>query len=103
MGNGARVDVEAIGVFDLVLPSGLVVSLNNCHYAPTIVRGVISFSCLLDLGFVHTVTSNGTSVSLNSTFYFSDVSINGVFEIDIMIMFPRMITIRFLASIRREN
>ncbi|GJU89919.1 hypothetical protein Tco_1302342 [Tanacetum coccineum] len=60
VGNGAQAAVEVIGVFNLVLPSGLVLSLNNFHYAPFIVRGVVSFSCLLDLGFVHTVTSNGT-------------------------------------------
>ncbi|GJT97502.1 retrotransposon protein, putative, ty1-copia subclass [Tanacetum coccineum] len=65
-----------------VLPSGLVLSLNNCHYAPSIIRGVVSFSCLLDLGFVHTVTSNGIYVSLNGIFYFSAISVNGVFEID---------------------
>ncbi|GJR06057.1 retrotransposon protein, putative, ty1-copia subclass [Tanacetum coccineum] len=82
VGNGAQAAVEAIGVFNLVLPSGLVLSLNNCHYAPSIVRGVVSFSCLLDLGFVHTVTSNGISVSLNGIFYFSAISVNGVFEID---------------------
>ena len=69
-------------MFDLVLPSGLVLLLNNCHYAPSIVRGVISFSCLLDLGFVHTVTSNGIYVSLNGIFYFNAISVNGVFEID---------------------
>ncbi|GJW67374.1 retrotransposon protein, putative, ty1-copia subclass [Tanacetum coccineum] len=82
VGNGAQAAVEAIGVFNLVLPSGLVLSLNNCHYAPSIIRGVVSFSCLLDLGFVHTVTSNGISVSLNGIFYFSAISVNGVFEID---------------------
>ncbi|GJX62247.1 retrotransposon protein, putative, ty1-copia subclass [Tanacetum coccineum] len=82
VGNGAQADVEAIGVFNLVIPSGLVLSLNNCHYAPSIVRGVVSFSCLLDLGFVHTVTSNGISVSLNGILYFSAISVNGVFEID---------------------
>ncbi|GJS24896.1 retrotransposon protein, putative, ty1-copia subclass [Tanacetum coccineum] len=38
VGNGAQAAVEAIGVFNLVLPSGLVLSLNNCHYAPSIVR-----------------------------------------------------------------
>ncbi|GJW69581.1 retrotransposon protein, putative, ty1-copia subclass [Tanacetum coccineum] len=65
VGNGAQAAVEAIGVFNLVLPFGLVLSLNNCHYAPSIVRGGVSFSCLLDLRFVHTVTSNGISVSLN--------------------------------------
>ncbi|GJY39807.1 hypothetical protein Tco_0426171 [Tanacetum coccineum] len=82
VGNGGQAAVEAIGVFNLVLPSGLVLSLNNCHCAPSIVRGVVSFSCLLDLGFVHTVTSNGIFVSLNGIFYFSAISVNGVFEID---------------------
>ncbi|GJW18460.1 putative RNA-directed DNA polymerase [Tanacetum coccineum] len=82
VGNGAQAAVEAIRVFNLVLPSGLVLSLNNCHYAPSIIRGVVSFSCLLDLGFVHTVTSNGIFVSLNGIFYFSAISVNGVFEID---------------------
>ncbi|GJR63276.1 putative RNA-directed DNA polymerase [Tanacetum coccineum] len=82
MGNGAQAVVEAIGTFDLVLPSGLVLKLNNCYFAPSIVRGVVSFSCLLDLGFKHTVASNGISVSLNGVFYFSAISVNGVFEID---------------------
>ncbi|GJZ75578.1 retrotransposon protein, putative, ty1-copia subclass [Tanacetum coccineum] len=71
VGNGAQAAVEAIGVFNLVLPSGLVLSLNNCHYAPFINRGVVSFSRLLDLGFIHTVTSNGISISSNGIFYFS--------------------------------
>ncbi|GJX21274.1 retrotransposon protein, putative, ty1-copia subclass [Tanacetum coccineum] len=34
--------VEAIGSFDLVLPNGLVICLDNCHYAPSITRGVVS-------------------------------------------------------------
>ena len=82
VGNGAHAGVEAIGVFNLVLPSGLVLSLNNCHYAPSIVRGVISFSCLLNQGFHHTISSNGISVSLNNVFYFNAIAVNGVFEID---------------------
>ncbi|GJT88313.1 retrotransposon protein, putative, ty1-copia subclass [Tanacetum coccineum] len=45
--------------------------------------GVVSLSCLLDLGFHHTIASNGISVSLNGIFYFSAISVNGVFEIDI--------------------
>nr|GEW70677.1 zinc finger, CCHC-type [Tanacetum cinerariifolium] len=36
--------VEAIGTYHLELPSGLVIVLNNCHYAPFITRGVISVS-----------------------------------------------------------
>ncbi|GJT76479.1 hypothetical protein Tco_1175956 [Tanacetum coccineum] len=63
--------------------------------------GVVSFSCLLDLGFKHTVASNGISVSLNGVFYFSAISVNGVFEID-MNKIVTMNSNLSLASIRRE-
>ncbi|GKE90380.1 hypothetical protein Tco_1567855 [Tanacetum coccineum] len=33
--------VEAIGSFDLVLPNGLVICLDHCHYAHTITGGVV--------------------------------------------------------------
>nr|GFA97853.1 hypothetical protein [Tanacetum cinerariifolium] len=82
VGNGAQAAVEAIGVFDLVLPSGLVLKLNNCYYAPSIVRGVVSLSCLLDLRFNHTIASNGIYVSLNGLFYSIAVSVNSGFKID---------------------
>nr|GEW27637.1 hypothetical protein [Tanacetum cinerariifolium] len=39
MGNGVRAQVEAIGSYELVLPNGLVICLDNCHYAPIITRG----------------------------------------------------------------
>ncbi|GJV27298.1 hypothetical protein Tco_1383746 [Tanacetum coccineum] len=34
VGNGVRAQVEAIRSFDLVLPNGLVICVDNCHYAP---------------------------------------------------------------------
>ncbi|GKB95363.1 hypothetical protein Tco_0981500, partial [Tanacetum coccineum] len=40
VGNGQREAVEAIGFFYLCLPSGLEIVLNNCHYTPSITRGV---------------------------------------------------------------
>nr|GEU60221.1 hypothetical protein [Tanacetum cinerariifolium] len=46
VGNGQREAVEAIDVFYLCLQSGLEIVLNNCHYAPSITRGVISVSRL---------------------------------------------------------
>nr|GEY33545.1 cysteine-rich receptor-like protein kinase 2 [Tanacetum cinerariifolium] len=39
VGNGQREAVKAIGVFNLCLPSGLEIVLNNCHYASSITRG----------------------------------------------------------------
>ncbi|GJS70743.1 retrotransposon protein, putative, ty1-copia subclass [Tanacetum coccineum] len=44
VGNGQREAMETIGNFDLSLSSGLVIILNNYHYAPSITRGVISVS-----------------------------------------------------------
>ncbi|GJR51489.1 retrotransposon protein, putative, ty1-copia subclass [Tanacetum coccineum] len=52
VGNGVRAQVEAIGSFDLVLPNGLVICLDNCHYAPSITRGVVSVHRLVENGFV---------------------------------------------------
>ena len=82
VGNGAPAGVEAIGTFNLVFPSGLVLILNNCHYAPSIVRGVISFSYLSNLGYDHTISSNKISVSYNDVFYFNAIAVNGIFELD---------------------
>ncbi|GJU74760.1 ribonuclease H-like domain-containing protein [Tanacetum coccineum] len=65
VGNGVRAQVKAIGSFDLVLPNGLVICLDNCHYAPTITRGVVSVSRLVDNGFVQCFTDYGISVSKN--------------------------------------
>nr|GEV99422.1 zinc finger, CCHC-type [Tanacetum cinerariifolium] len=48
MGNGQRVAVEAIKSYDLCFPSGLVIVLHNCHYAPSKTKGVISVSRLYD-------------------------------------------------------
>ncbi|GJU52630.1 putative RNA-directed DNA polymerase [Tanacetum coccineum] len=77
VGNGTQAAVEAIGMFDLVLPSGLVLKLNNCYYAPSIVRGVVSLSYLL--GLIHTdvcgplrhVSRKGASYFLTFTDDFS--------------------------------
>ncbi|GJY51745.1 zinc finger, CCHC-type containing protein [Tanacetum coccineum] len=41
MGNGMRAAVEAIGSFDLILPSGLIVVLDNFHFAPSVTRDVL--------------------------------------------------------------
>ncbi|GKB78378.1 zinc finger, CCHC-type containing protein, partial [Tanacetum coccineum] len=58
VGNGNRVAVEAIGSYHLELPSGLVIVLNNFHYAPSINRGVILVSRLYDDGFINRFDEN---------------------------------------------
>nr|GEV18578.1 hypothetical protein [Tanacetum cinerariifolium] len=72
-GNGVRAQVEAIGSFDLVLPNGLVICLDNCHYAPSITRGVVSVHRLVENRFVQCFTNFGISVSKNNVFYFNAI------------------------------
>ncbi|KAK1695496.1 hypothetical protein QYE76_012193, partial [Lolium multiflorum] len=46
VGNGSKVDVIAVGTLPLHLPSGLVLSLNNCYFVPALSMNIISGSCL---------------------------------------------------------
>ncbi|GKD89436.1 zinc finger, CCHC-type containing protein, partial [Tanacetum coccineum] len=81
MGNGMRAVVEAIRSFDLILPSGLIAILDNCHYAPTVTRGVVSISCLVKNGYIHTITNYGIFVSKDNVFYFNAIPRGDIYEI----------------------
>ncbi|GJT56367.1 retrotransposon protein, putative, ty1-copia subclass [Tanacetum coccineum] len=65
-GAGGGSAVEAIGNFELSFPSGLVIVLNNCHYAPSITRGVISVSRLYEDGFINRFVNNTIQVVGNN-------------------------------------
>nr|GEV39316.1 hypothetical protein [Tanacetum cinerariifolium] len=73
VGNGQREAVEAISVFYLCLSSGLEIVLNNCHYAPSITRGVISVSRLYEDSFINRFVNNTIQVSRNNMVYFSAI------------------------------
>nr|GEW52088.1 hypothetical protein [Tanacetum cinerariifolium] len=81
-GNGMRASVESIGSFDLIIPSGLIIVLDNCHFAPTVTRGVVSISRLVENGYIHTFTNYGISVSKDNVFYFNAIPHDGIYEID---------------------
>ncbi|GJZ25674.1 retrotransposon protein, putative, ty1-copia subclass [Tanacetum coccineum] len=75
--------VEAIRNYHLCLPSGLVIVLNNCHYAPSITRGIILVSRLYEDGFINRFELNkAISVSKNNVVYFSAILRDGVYEIE---------------------
>ncbi|GJS40536.1 retrotransposon protein, putative, ty1-copia subclass [Tanacetum coccineum] len=61
---------------------------DNCHYAPTITRGVVSVHRLVDNGFVQKFTDYGISISKNNVLYFNVVARNGVYEIDMHDLVP---------------
>ncbi|GJW04199.1 zinc finger, CCHC-type containing protein [Tanacetum coccineum] len=82
VGDGHRAAVEAIGDFHLCLPSGLVLILHNCHYAPSITRGIISVSRLYKDGFVNRFEDdNSISVFKNNMIYFNAIPRDDIYEI----------------------
>ncbi|GKB45700.1 zinc finger, CCHC-type containing protein [Tanacetum coccineum] len=83
VGNGQCEAIEAIGDYHLCLPSGLVIVLNNCHYAPSITRGIISVSRLYEDGFInHFELNNAISVSKNNVVYFTAIPKDSLYEIE---------------------
>nr|GEV50532.1 retrotransposon protein, putative, Ty1-copia subclass [Tanacetum cinerariifolium] len=82
VGDGHRAAVEAIKEFHLCLPSGLVLILHNCHYAPSITRGIISVSRLYKDSFVNRFENdNSVSVSRNNLIYFNAIPRDNIYEI----------------------
>nr|GFB38147.1 hypothetical protein [Tanacetum cinerariifolium] len=82
VGDGHRVAVKATGDYHLCLPSGLVLILNNCHYAPWITRGIISVSRLYKDGFVNRFKNdNLISVFKNNMIYFNAIPRGDIYEI----------------------
>ncbi|GJU21220.1 retrotransposon protein, putative, ty1-copia subclass [Tanacetum coccineum] len=61
---------------------GFASSSDNCHYAPSITRSVVSVSRLVENGFVQCFTDYGISVSRNNVLYFNVIPSNGIYEID---------------------
>ena len=49
--NGSKVDVIAVDMLPLHLPSGLVLDLNNCYLVPALSMNIVFGSCLLRDGY----------------------------------------------------
>ncbi|GJY27458.1 putative RNA-directed DNA polymerase [Tanacetum coccineum] len=103
VGNGVHAQVEAIGSYDLVLPNGLVICLDNCHYAPSITRGVVLVHRLVENGFVQCFTDFGISVSKNNVFYFNAIPSNGIYEIDMHDLVPNVNSIYNVSTKRAKH
>ncbi|GJR10767.1 zinc finger, CCHC-type containing protein [Tanacetum coccineum] len=82
VGDGHRAVVKAIGDYHLCLPSGLILILHNCHYTPSITRGIISVSRLYKDGFVNLFENdNSISVFKNNMIYFNAIPRDDIYEI----------------------
>ncbi|GJT18566.1 putative ribonuclease H-like domain-containing protein [Tanacetum coccineum] len=63
--------------------NGLVIVLNNCHYAPSITRGIVSVSRLYEDGFINRFElNNAISISKNNVVYFTAIPRDGLYEIE---------------------
>ncbi|GJS52852.1 retrotransposon protein, putative, ty1-copia subclass [Tanacetum coccineum] len=103
VGNGVRAQVEAIGSYNLVLPNGLVICLDNCHYAPSILRGVVLVHRLEENEFVQRFTDFGILVSKNNVHYFNVIPSNGIYEIDMHNLVPNVNSIYNVSTKRAKH
>ncbi|GKA56960.1 zinc finger, CCHC-type containing protein [Tanacetum coccineum] len=103
MGNGMHAAVEAFESFDLIIHSGLIIVLDNCHYAPTVTRGVVSISHLVKNDYIHTFTNYGISVSKDNVFYFNAILRDDIYEIDMHNLYPNVSSIFNISNKRSKH
>nr|GEZ22613.1 hypothetical protein [Tanacetum cinerariifolium] len=100
MGNGMRATIKAIRSFDLILPRGLIIVLDNCHFALTVTRSVVSVYCLVKNGYIYTFANYGIYVSKDNVFYFDAIPHDGIYEIDMHNLYLN-VSSTFNVSIKR--
>ena len=69
VGNGAKVAALAVGVYNLTLPSGLILVLNNCYFVPSLCKNIISVSKLAKDGYEFVIRNNEFTICKNSIIY----------------------------------
>ena len=75
--NGSKVDVIAVGMLPLHLPSGLVLNLNNCYLVPALSMNIVSGSRLIRDGYSFKFENNVCSIYMRDMFYGHAPMVNG--------------------------
>ena len=83
VGNGAKIATLAVGTYNLSLPTGLILELENCFYVLAICRNIISVSCLDKKGFSFFIQNNSCSFALNNVTYGVAHLFNGLYVLDL--------------------
>jgi hypothetical protein len=84
VGNGARVAAIAVETYHFLLPSGLVLELNNCYYIPALCKNIISLSCLVEVDDYEIIIKNKScSIYYNGIFYVHCPLVNGLYILDL--------------------
>ncbi|GJT32876.1 retrotransposon protein, putative, ty1-copia subclass [Tanacetum coccineum] len=77
---------------------------NNCHYVPSITtRGAVSLSCLFDNGYMHAFINEGTFISKDNVFYFNAIPHDGIYEIDMHVLYPNVSSIYNVSNKRTKR
>ena len=66
MGNGTKVEIEAIGTLCLILDTGFIMDLVDTVYVPVFTRNLISVPRLDSYGYELKFGNNGVSLFYNS-------------------------------------
>ncbi|GJT70535.1 retrotransposon protein, putative, ty1-copia subclass [Tanacetum coccineum] len=89
VGIASSSDVFIIELFSFPTKSWVYdTSCDNCHYASSITRSLVSVHRLVENGFVQCFTDFGILVSKNNVFYFNAIPSNGIYEIDMHDLVP---------------
>ena len=83
VGNGAKVAALAVGTYEVTLPSGLLLVLNNCYYVPALSRNIISISCLDNEGFNFLICDKKFFISKMICIIVLLILFNGLYILDI--------------------
>ena len=68
VGNGSKVDVIAVGILPLHLPTRLVLNLNNCYLVPALSMNIVSGSRLMQDGYSFKSENNGCPIYMSGIF-----------------------------------
>jgi hypothetical protein len=83
VGNGASVAVQALGAFDLLLPNGLYLTLNNICFVPSLTRNIISVARLKQSGFTYRFVDDNIHAYKDDIFYFEASPHNDIYEVNL--------------------
>jgi hypothetical protein len=82
--NEAKVAAIAVGTFHLLLPSRLVLELNNCYCIPVLCKNIISSSYLEEVGGYEIIIKNKRcSIYYNDIFYAHCPLVNRLYVLDL--------------------
>ena len=72
IGNEAKVDAEAVGIYSLRLPSNFRLDLNDCYFVPVTSQNLISVSVLASQNVISVsmLAQEGFEINFNEDFCF---------------------------------